>query len=162
NGRPSRSSSRPGASPTNMMRASGFPSANTSCVAVDFSAQPSNFSISARSASSVGAMRAASRADAIAPSGAGGPASPGNGGGGGGRCGGGGLLHNHLAKGRLGIGEAVDRLLAKRAIDARLQVEGQQLPNIGGIVGRQLRHSVQFTPHRAIMKRISMVVLPTK
>ena len=63
NGRPSMSSSRPGASPTNMMRACGLPSENTRRVAVDFSAQPSKFSSSARSASSVGAVRAASRAD---------------------------------------------------------------------------------------------------
>jgi len=69
------SSSRPGASPTNMMRACGLPSANTSRVAVDFSAQPSNFSSSARNTSSEGAVRAASRADWIAASGAG-AASP--------------------------------------------------------------------------------------
>ena len=61
----------PGASPTNMMRACGLPSANTSRVAVCFSAQPSKFSSSARSASSDGAVRAASRAEAIAASGAG-------------------------------------------------------------------------------------------
>ncbi len=64
------SSSRPGASPTNMMRACGLPSENTSRVAVFFSAQPSKFSSSARNASSVGAVRAASRAELIAASGA--------------------------------------------------------------------------------------------
>src|SRR5882724_91238 len=68
---PSMSSSRPGASPTNMMRACGLPSANTSRVAVDFSAQPSKFSSRARSTSSEGAVRAASRAETIAASGAG-------------------------------------------------------------------------------------------
>ena len=41
NGRPSMSSSRPGASPTNITRAFGLPSANTSWVAVLRKAQPS-------------------------------------------------------------------------------------------------------------------------
>ena len=74
NGRPSMSSSRPGASPTSITRASGFPSAKTSRPAVDFSAQPSNLSRMARSSSRVFASFAAARACMTASSGAGGAA----------------------------------------------------------------------------------------
>ena len=66
------SSSRPGASPTNITRAVGLPSAKTSCVAVAFKAQPSNFSSMARNSSSVFAFFTASRAAMAASSGAGG------------------------------------------------------------------------------------------
>ena len=70
NGRPMRSSSPPGASPTSMIRASGAPSANTSCVAVAFRPQPSKRSSAARNSSSVRAAAAASRAERAASSGA--------------------------------------------------------------------------------------------
>jgi hypothetical protein len=71
-GRPSMSSSRPGASPTNISRACGLPSAKTSWVAVALRAQPSNRSSTARSSSSVAARFAMSRAAMAASSGAGG------------------------------------------------------------------------------------------
>ena len=61
-GRPSRSSSRPGASPTSMTRAPGLPSAKTSWVAVCFSLQPSKRPSAARSSSRLAAARAAARA----------------------------------------------------------------------------------------------------
>ena len=64
------SSSRPGASPTNITRACGLPSANTSCLAVVRSAQPSNRPACARSSSRLAALRAASRAAITAMSGA--------------------------------------------------------------------------------------------
>ena len=67
--RPSRSSSRPGASPTNITRACGLPSANTSWVAVARSAQPSNRARIARRSSRLAALRAASRAAMTAASG---------------------------------------------------------------------------------------------
>ena len=62
------SSSRPGASPTNITFACGLPSANTSWVAVAFSAQPSNLSRMARSSSSDLAALAAARAAMAASS----------------------------------------------------------------------------------------------
>src|SRR5271170_2745085 len=53
NGRPSRSSSAPGPSPTTIRAASGLPSANTVLVAVALRAQPSNPLIAASSAARV-------------------------------------------------------------------------------------------------------------
>ena len=123
------SSSRPGASPTNMMRAPGLPSANTSRVAVDFSAQPSKVSISARSASSEGAVRAASRADWMAASGAAGSARAA-----GVAAAAAGRVLTSWAGGRfpgrrhdVGIGQPVDRLVRQRAVDPGLEIKGQQL-----------------------------------
>ncbi len=72
NGKPSISSSRPGASPTNITRACGLPSANTSWVAVVRRAQPSKRSRIARNSSRLAALRAAWRAAMMAASGAGG------------------------------------------------------------------------------------------
>src|SRR5207245_1212772 len=69
--------------PTNMTRASGLPSAKTSCVAVDFSAQPSKRSSITRSSSSEPALLAASRAAMAAASGEGGAATMALGGAGG-------------------------------------------------------------------------------
>src|SRR6476659_3649313 len=109
------SSSRPGASPTNMMRACGLPSANTSRVAVFFSAQPSKFSKRVRSASSVGAVRAASRAIAMAASGGG-------------------------YRG-VGLAQPIDRLLRQRAIDPSFQIKGQQLSNIRRGFGDQIHYA---------------------
>ena len=57
-GRPSRSSSRPGASPTSMMSASGLPSAKTRFLAVKRRLQPSNSARQARSSSSDEAVAA--------------------------------------------------------------------------------------------------------
>src|SRR5262249_32581148 len=62
NGSPSMSSSRPGASPTNMTRACGLPSAKTSWVAVARNAQPSKRSSIARSSTRLAALFAAARA----------------------------------------------------------------------------------------------------
>ena len=69
NGRPIRSSSLPGASPTNMTREPGTPSANTSWVAVRFSAQPSKSAITERSVSRSVAASASARAEISAASG---------------------------------------------------------------------------------------------
>ena len=63
NGRPIRSSSPPGASPTSMMRASGAPSEKTSRVAVAFRPQPSNFSSRSRSSSRLCAPAASDAAE---------------------------------------------------------------------------------------------------
>src|SRR5258706_15290428 len=76
NGSPAISSSRPGASPTNITLACGLPSANTSRFAVRRSAQPSNRSSRSRSASRLVAEAAARRAAIMAASGAGGASSP--------------------------------------------------------------------------------------
>ena len=77
NGRPSRSSSRPGASPTNITRACGLPSANTSWVAVVRKrAAFEAIEDVARSSSRLAALLAASRAAMTAASGDGGGAAP--------------------------------------------------------------------------------------
>src|SRR5262249_48174010 len=76
NGSPAISSSRPGASPTNITLACGLPSANTSRFAVRRRAQPSNRSSRSRSASRLVAEAAARRAAMMAASGAGGAPSP--------------------------------------------------------------------------------------
>src|SRR5713226_3569396 len=65
-GRPSRSSSAPGASPMIMTDAAGLPSRNTVLVAVRFNGQPSNPATSAPSASIVSAPAASRRADCAA------------------------------------------------------------------------------------------------
>ncbi len=139
------SSSRPGASPTNMMRACGLPSANTSRVAVFFSAQPSKFSSSARSASSVGAVRAASRAIAMAASGGGAVSLRGTAGVAAGvsRNGRGGAVSPDRGGGGWGVGLAqpIDRLLRQRAIDPGLQIKGQQLPEIRRGFGDQIHYA---------------------
>src|SRR4051794_15207575 len=66
NGLPARSSSAPGASPTNMIRAFGLPSANTRLVAVFLSAQPSKAPSASTSSGSDAAAVASSRALAAA------------------------------------------------------------------------------------------------
>ena len=120
------------------MRACGLPSANTSRVAVDFSAQPSKLSSNVRSASSEGAVRAASRADMdgrirraarLRPRRWPGIAA--------------GSCPDRLAQSRpvawrpdvIRIGQPVDRFIRQRAVDPGLEIKGQQLLDGGARSG---------------------------
>ena len=137
NGRPIRSSSPPGASPTSMIRAPGAPSAKTSWVAVAFRPQPSKRSSAARSASSVSAPAAISRAERAASSGAataaGARLSGARGAGSSAAANAAAARRRHAARRRRGaFGEAVVRRLVEREIDARLAPPAQNFGGGGG------------------------------
>ena len=150
NGRPCLSSSAPGASPTNISREPGVPSANTRRLAEPFRLQPSKRSRMARSSSRLAALRAASRAAMTAASGAGGAAAPpalrrG-------RCDRGAsgrtagtparFSSRRLIGGRrrLGRGQQIVRLLADDRVHAGLGVEGEQLAGGLAAVGGHVWH----------------------
>jgi hypothetical protein len=106
-----------------MIRACGLPSANTSRVAVDFSAQPSNFSSSSRSASSRRFRRQRRLAARGRDQGRNCADRTGR-------------RRFAGALGDVGVGQPVDRCVRQRAVDPGLQIKGQQLLNGRGGIRR--------------------------
>ena len=161
------SSSQPGASPTNITRACGLPSANTSCVAVTRSAQPSKRSRMARRSSRLAALGPPRARPSTAASGEGGaarrpravPARARHGASAAKRDGSAarsappldlrrpaGRSRRTGSSGDGIVREPVHRLLADDRVDARLRVEGEQFAG-GFVCGR--RSSAGFSIGRS-------------